>query len=52
MPTIEAQLIAKCEEARDTYPEGHAQRVKIEAQIEKLKPKTERTPHGKSQARH
>ena len=37
MPTIHDQLIAKCEEARDTYPEGHAQWVKIESQIEALR---------------
>jgi hypothetical protein len=52
MPTIHDQLMAKCEEARDTYSKNHPERVKIEAQIEKLKLKTERTPHGKSQARH
>jgi hypothetical protein len=46
MPTIKEQLISKCEEARDTYPEGHAQRVKIEAQIEKLKAGTGCNPRG------
>ena len=37
MPTIHEQILSKCEEARDTYPEGHAQRVKIESQIEALR---------------
>ena len=28
MPTIHDQLMAKCEEARDTYSENHPERVK------------------------
>ena len=37
MPTIRDQLIAKCEEAKESYPDDHPQRLAIEKQIDDLK---------------